>query len=319
MTFLSIRHLSKSYDSHVALHDFSLELARGEFLSIVGESGSGKSTLLRMIAGLITQSGGEVLLEEKLIENPSQKLVPGYDEIKLIHQDYQLFPNSTVEENISRPLLQYDAKYRAQRVNRLMSQLGLESYKDRLPRQLSGGQQQKVAIAQALAVEPEVLLLDEPFSHLDAIQKRKLIFELKELLKEMGTTVIFVTHDLDDALRLTDSLLILQKGKVVQKGNSKVLCEHPKSRYVARLFSPINQIPDRFNSYVRPSDVRLRTRGELIGHVVDLRYLVHYNSLLIRLRDGGHIWEVDDSMRRYQVGDRVYLHFDEKKVLVLKS
>lgn len=319
MTFLSIRHLSKSYDSHVALHDFSLELARGEFLSIVGESGSGKSTLLRLILGLMIQSGGEVRLEEKLIENPAQKLVPGYDEIKLIHQDYQLFPNSTVEENISRPLLQYDAKYRAQRVSRLMTQLGLENYKDRLPRQLSGGQQQKVAIAQALAVEPEVLLLDEPFSHLDAIQKRKLIFELKELLQEMGTTVIFVTHDLDDALRLTDSLLILQKGKVVQKGNSKVLCEHPKSRYVARLFSPINLIPDRFNSYIRPADVRLRTRGELLGHVVEQRYLVHYNSLLIRLREGGHIWEVDDPLRKYQVGDRVYLHFNEEKVLVLKS
>lgn len=319
MTFLSIRHLSKSYDSHVALHDFSLELARGEFLSIVGESGSGKSTLLRLISGLMIQSGGEVRLEEKLIENPAQKLVPGYDEIKLIHQDYQLFPNSTVEENISRPLLQYDAKYRAQRVSRLMSQLGLENYKDRLPRQLSGGQQQKVAIAQALAVEPEILLLDEPFSHLDAIQKRKLIFELKELLQEMGTTVIFVTHDLDDALRLTDSLLILQKGKVVQKGNSKVLCEHPKSRYVARLFSPINLIPDRFNSYIRPADVRLRTRGELLGHVVEQRYLVHYNSLLIRLREGGHIWEVDDPLRKYQVGDRVYLHFNEEKVLVLKS
>lgn len=319
MTFLSIRHLSKSYDFHVALHDFSLELARGEFLSIVGESGSGKSTLLRMIAGLMQQSGGEVFLEEKLIENPAQKLVPGYDEIKLIHQDYQLFPNSTVEENINRPLLQFDTKYREQRVNRLLIQFGLENYKDRLPRQLSGGQQQKVAIAQALAVEPEVLLLDEPFSHLDAIQKRKLIFELKELLKEMGTTVIFVTHDLDDALRLTDSLLILQKGKVVQKGNSKDLSEHPKSRYVARLFSPINLIPDRFNSYLRPADVRLRTRGELMGHVVDLRYLVHYNSLLIRLREGGHIWEVDDPIRKYQVGDRVYLHFDEEKVLVLKS
>lgn len=319
MTFLSIRHLSKSYDSHVALHDFSLELARGEFLSIVGESGSGKSTLLRLISGLMIQSGGEVRLEEKLIENPAQKLVPGYDEIKLIHQDYQLFPNSTVEENISRPLLQYDAKYRAQRVSRLMSQLGLENYKDRLPRQLSGGQQQKVAIAQALAVEPEVLLLDEPFSHLDAIQKRKLIFELKELLQEMGTTVIFVTHDLDDALRLTDSLLILQKGKVVQKGNSKDLCEHPKSRYVARLFSPINLIPDRFNSYIRPADVRLRTRGELLGHVVEQRYLVHYNSLLIRLREGGHIWEVDDPLRKYQVGDRVYLQFNEEKVLVLNS
>lgn len=319
MSFLSIRHLSKSYDAQVALHDFSLELEKGEFISIVGESGSGKSTLLRMVAGLMTQSTGEVVLDGTVIQNPAQKLVPGYDQIKLIHQDYQLFPNSTVEENISRPLIQYDADYRAYRVNLLMRQLGLENYKDRLPRQLSGGQQQKVAIAQALAVEPEVLLLDEPFSHLDSIQKQRLIFELKEILTEMGTTVIFVTHDLDDALRLTDSLLIVQKGKIVQRGNSRALCEHPKTRYVARLFSSINLIPDRFNSYVRPSDIRLRTKGELMGHVVDQRFLVHYNSLQIRLREGGHIWEVDDPARKYQIGDRVYLHFDEEKVLVLKS
>lgn len=319
MSFLSIRHLSKSYDAQVALHDFSLELEKGEFISIVGESGSGKSTLLRMVAGLMTQSTGEVVLDGTVIQNPAQKLVPGYDQIKLIHQDYQLFPNSTVEENISRPLIQYDADYRAYRVNLLMRQLGLENYKDRLPRQLSGGQQQKVAIAQALAVEPEVLLLDEPFSHLDSIQKQRLIFELKEILTEMGTTVIFVTHDLDDALRLTDSLLIVQKGKMVQRGNSRTLCEHPKTRYVARLFSSINLIPDRFNSYIRPSDIRLRTKGELMGHVVDQRFLVHYNSLQVRLREGGHIWEVDDPARKYQIGDRVYLHFDEEKVLVLKS
>lgn len=319
MSFLSIRHLSKSYDAQVALYDFSLELEKGEFISIVGESGSGKSTLLRMVAGLMTQSTGEVVLDGTVIQNPAQKLVPGYDQIKLIHQDYQLFPNSTVEENISRPLIQYDADYRAYRVNHLMRQLGLENYKDRLPRQLSGGQQQKVAIAQALAVEPEVLLLDEPFSHLDGIQKQRLIFELKEILTEMGTTVIFVTHDLDDALRLTDSLLIVQKGKMVQLGNSRALCEHPKTRYVARLFSSINLIPGRFNSYIRPSDIRIRTKGELMGHVVDQRFLVHYNSLQVRLREGGHIWEVDDPVRKYQIGDRVYLHFDEEKVLVLKS
>jgi iron(III) transport system ATP-binding protein len=267
----------------------------------------------------LTQSSGEVLLDGKKIENPAEKLVPGYDEIKLIHQDYQLFPNTTVEENITRPLLNYEEGYRKQRVAHLLDRLGLTPYKDRLPKQLSGGQQQKVAIAQALAVEPEVLLLDEPFSHLDAIQKRKLIQELKELLQEMDTTVIFVTHDLDDALWLTDSLVVLQKGKITQKGNSKALCEHPKSKYVARLFSSINALPDREQAYIRPADIRIRTRGGFVGHVVDQRFLVHYNTLQVRLREGGQIWEVDDPGRKYQIGDRVYLHIQEEKVLVLKS
>ncbi|MCE2777231.1 MAG: ATP-binding cassette domain-containing protein [Algoriphagus sp.] len=112
MSYFSLRALTKSYDSHVALQEFSLELAKGEFVSIIGESGSGKSTLLRIAAGLLTQSAGEVLLNGKKIENPAEKLVPGYDEIKLIHQDYQLFPNTTVEENITRPLLNYDENYR---------------------------------------------------------------------------------------------------------------------------------------------------------------------------------------------------------------
>jgi len=319
MSYFSIRKVTKTYDSHVALQEFSLNLERGQMIAIVGESGSGKSTLLRIAAGLMTQSSGEVWLEDKQIQNPKQKLVAGYDEIKLIHQDYQLYPNATVEENISRPLLNFDPGYKKLRMKRLLEQLGLERYKDRLPRQLSGGQQQKVAIAQALAVEPEVLLLDEPFSHLDTIQTHKLIFELRELLQESGTTVIFVTHDLDDALRLTDSVLILQKGKVIQKGNSKELCEHPNSRYVARLFSPINLIPGRIDSYIRPADVRLRTKGGLLGRVIDQRYLVHYNSLLVRLKDGGEVWEVDDPARKYVIGDRVYLHFDEERVMVLRS
>jgi iron(III) transport system ATP-binding protein len=154
---------------------------------------------------------------------------------------------------------------------------------------------------------------------LDAIQKRKLIQELKELLREMSTTVIFVTHDLDDALWLTDSLVVLQKGKVTQKGNSKALCEHPKSKYVARLFSSINALPDREQAYIRPADIRIRTRGGFVGHVVDQRFLVHYNTLQVRLREGGQLWEVDDPGRKYQIGDRVYLHIQEEKVLVLKS
>lgn len=319
MSFFSIRQISKTYETQTALHEFSLELEKGQFLAIVGESGSGKSTLLRIMAGLETQSTGEVWLKDRKIENPAQKLVPGYDEIKLIYQDFHLNSNSTVRENISRPLLNYDKSYAKDRVDRLLFDFGLEGMKERHPSQLSGGQQQKVAIATALAVEPDILLLDEPFSSLDSIQKHKLISELKESFIEMGTTVVFVTHDLDDALRLTDNLIILQKGKVVQKGGSQELCEHPKTRYVARLFSPINLIPDRFNSYLRPSDVRIRTKGEILGHVVAQRYLVHYNSLEIRLKNGGQIWEVDDPFRKYKIGDRVYLHFDEEKVLILKG
>ncbi|MBN7817159.1 ABC transporter ATP-binding protein [Algoriphagus pacificus] len=317
MSYFSVRQVSKSYDTRLALSDFSLELEKGSFLSIVGASGSGKSTLLRIMAGLEVQDAGEVFLDGEMILNPKHKLVSGYDEIKLIHQDYHLFPNSTVEENIARPLLQYDKKYAKQRVEELLGLLGLKEFRNRYPRQLSGGQQQKVAIAKALSVEPELLLLDEPFSSLDTIQTHQLISELKSLFEELGTTVVFVTHDLDDALRLTDNLLILQKGKTVQVGNSKELCEKPKSRYVARLFSPINLIPDRFNSYLRPSDVKLRSKGTLMGHVLDSRYLVHYNSLQIRLKNGGEIWEVDDPLRKYKIGDRVYLTWDEEKVMLL--
>lgn len=319
MSFFNVKKIKKSYQGTVALREFSLNLDRGEFLSIVGESGSGKSTLLRIMAGLEVQDSGQVFLEKEEILNPKKKLVPGYDQVKLIHQDYHLLPNSTVLENIRRPLLQYDKSYAKAREEKLLEQFGLKGFQDRFPRQLSGGQQQKVAIAAALAIEPEVLLLDEPFSSLDTIQKHQLIDELGQMFKELKTTVIFVTHDLDDALRLTDNLIILKKGAVVQNGNSFDLCTNPKSQYVARLFSPINAIPDQKDAFIRPNEVKLRSKGGLLGHVVDLRFLVHFNSLQIKLKESGQIWEVDDPQRKYQVGDRVYLQWEEKKVLRLLS
>ncbi|MEB2780960.1 ABC transporter ATP-binding protein [Algoriphagus sp. C2-6-M1] len=317
MSYFSISNVSKSYDNQLALQPFSLEIGKGEFLAIVGESGSGKSTLLKIMAGLEVQDSGDVQLDGKAILNPNEKIVSGYDEIRLIHQNFHLYPNSTVEENISRQLLHYEKVYAKSRVENLLKLLGLDSYRDRFPRQLSGGQKQKVAIGKALAVEPDVLLLDEPFSSLDTIQTHHLISELKEIFQEMGTTVIFVTHDLDDALRLTDNLIILQKGKIVQNGNSRQLCEKPKTKYVAQLFSPINKIPETKNSYVRPADVKLRTKGGLLAHVTDSRFLVHYNSLQVHLKESEITWEVDDPQRKYEVGDRVYLRWDDSKVMNL--
>lgn len=318
MSYFSVQGVSKFYGSRQALAPISLDLAKGEFLSIVGESGSGKSTLLRIMAGLEVQDGGKVFLEEKEIQSPKHKVVAGYPEIKLIHQDFHLFPNSTVAENIARPLLQFDKAYALERVEILLNLLGLKELRERMPRELSGGQQQKVAIAKALSVEPEVLLLDEPFSSLDTIQKQRLIRELKSGFMGMGTTIIFVTHDLDDALRLTDNLMILQAGNVVQRGNSQVLCQQPQSKYVAQLFSPINQISNTAHTYIRPTDVKLRSKGGLLAHVEESRFLVHFNSLQIRIKETGELWEVDDPQRKYQIGDRVYLTWDEGKVMVLK-
>ncbi|PZX60372.1 iron(III) transport system ATP-binding protein [Algoriphagus ratkowskyi] len=317
MSYFSITDVSKSYDDQPALHPFSLEMEKGKFLAIVGESGSGKSTLLKIMAGLEVQDSGEVFLESLPILNPNQKIVSGYDEIRLIHQNFHLYPNSTVEENISRQLLHYEKEYAKSRVENLLKLLGLTDFRDRFPRQLSGGQKQKVAIGKAMAVEPDILLLDEPFSSLDTIQTHRLISELKEIFSELGTTVIFVTHDLDDALRLTDNLIILQKGKVAQTGTSQQLCEKPKTKYVAQLFSPINKLPNTKNSYIRPADVKLRTKGGILAHVTDLRFLVHYNSLQVKLRDTELTWEVDDTQRKYNLGDRVYLSWDEKKLMSL--
>ena len=317
MTYFSISNVSKSYDGHPALLPFSLELTQGEFLAIVGESGSGKSTLLKIMAGLEVQDSGDVFLEGNPILNPNQKIVSGYDEIKLIHQNFHLYPNSTVEENLSRPLLHYERDYAKNRVEQLLQLLNLTEFRERFPHQLSGGQKQKVAIGKALSVEPEIVLLDEPFSSLDSIQTQQLILEMKSTFLKMGTTVVFVTHDLDDALRLTDNLIILQKGKVVQKGTSRQLCEKPKTKYVARLFSSINKLPDTKNSYIRPSDLKIRTKGGLLAHVIDSRFLVRYNSLQVLLKESGLTWEVDDPQRKYEIGDRVYLSWDSDKVMKL--
>lgn len=317
MSYFTISNVSKSYDDQPALLPFSLELEQGNFLAIVGESGSGKSTLLKIMAGLEVQDAGEVVLDGKPILNPNQKIVSGYDEIRLIHQNFHLYPNSTVEENISRQLLHYEKAYAKSRVEHLLKLLGLTEFRNRFPRQLSGGQKQKVAIGKAMAVEPDILLLDEPFSSLDTIQTHRLISELKEIFLEFGTTVIFVTHDLDDALRLTDNLIILQKGKVAQKGTSRQLCEKPKTKYVAQLFSPINRLPETKNSYIRPADVKLRTKGGLLGHVTDSRFLVHFNSLQVRLKESGIAWEVDDPHRKYVMGDRVYVSWDDSKEMTL--
>jgi iron(III) transport system ATP-binding protein len=317
MNFLSIQQLYKQYSKeNIALENFSLEVSKGSIWSLVGESGSGKSTLLELIAGLKVQDQGAVYLKGRKILNPEEELVAGYDEIQLIHQQNNLYPNSTVEENISRPLLQYDKRYKEERVEILLDMLHLHHHRKKLPKQLSGGQQQKVAIGRALSIEPEILLLDEPFSSLDNIQKRELIEELKAMFEKLEVTVIFVTHDMDDAMTMTDQLCILKKGRLIQKGLAHQLYERPENRYVAKLFSELNPLPKQPNTYVRPSDLMLLNEPNgIVGEVHSKQFLVSYNRLTILLREFDLEWKVEDRERRYKKGDRIFLGYEEDKVL----
>lgn len=319
MSFLKIQRVSKSFSANVnVLEDFSLQISKGEVFSLIGESGSGKSTLLRIIAGKENRDSGEVILGEVRVQNPKEKLVPGYDEIQLVYQDYKLFPNSTVAENIARPLLEYDKGYREARLKQLLKLLNLESMKDKLPRELSGGQQQKVAIGRALSLEPSIVLLDEPFSSLDTIQRRELIVELKEIFRELEMTVLFVTHDLDDALQMSDHLVIIQKGKIIQQGEAEGIFMKPKSMYAAKLFSHLNSVPSKKYHYIRPSDVELYKSKGLRAKVQESQYLIHYNQLTVKLSNGD-IWKVEDKRRVFKSGDRVYLKWNPEKEIELNK
>lgn len=316
MSFLIARNISKQYQNGpAALVNVSISLEKGQVVSLIGESGSGKSTLLRILAGLENQDSGEVLLGGKVIQKPSERLVPDYDEVKLIHQDFSLYPNSTVQQNIARPLLKYEKDYAEQRIEEILRLLRLDANKEKFPRQLSGGQQQKVAIGRALGPEPELLLLDEPFSNLDVIQKRELIYELREIFNILQMTVIFVTHDLDDALQLSDTLIVMGKGGILQQGDASVLNTRPNDLYVAKLFSPLNAIPGSENTFVRPSDLTLLKSNGIKSKVVMSQYLAQFNLLTVKLEASGEIWKVQDNQRRFKVGDSLWLKYDEGKLL----
>jgi iron(III) transport system ATP-binding protein len=217
-----------------------------------------------------------------------------------------------------RPLLLFDKKYKESRLEMLLELLGLKAFRDKFPRHLSGGQQQKVAIGRALSVEPQVLLLDEPFSSLDTIQRRELIMELKAMFQNLGVTVLFVTHDLDDALQMTNDLVIMQKGKMIQKGHPEEIFCKPKNQYAAKLFSHLNPIPNKEKTYIRPSDIYLFKTSGIPAKITEKLYLVHYNQLVVKLTDGT-LWKVEDKKRVFEKGEKVFLKWEEEKEITFSK
>ncbi|MGB0523686.1 MAG: ABC transporter ATP-binding protein, partial [Flammeovirgaceae bacterium] len=238
MPFLIVDHISKTYDkaNFPALYPIQFSMTSGEVLTILGESGSGKSTLLKLLAGLLDADTGSIHLADQAIKGPSHKLVPGYDQIKVVNQGFLLSPNMRVWENLRYHLLRFPRAAQEKRIEELTELCRLEGLTEKYPRELSGGQQQRVAIGRAIANHPKLLLLDEPFSNLDAILKNQLIDELTGIIRRSGTTAIFVMHNPYDALRISDRIGVIKDGRLIQLAAPIEIYDAPQTPYVAKLF-----------------------------------------------------------------------------------
>lgn len=244
----------------------SLQLKEGEILALVGKSGSGKTTLMKCIYGLEDLYEGEVLFEDKKVLGPSYNLIPGYEEMKLVSQDFYVLDNHSVEENIYDKLIGYTNESKQKRAAKLLKLLDLVALKNSKARFLSSGQKQRVAIARALAIIPKILLLDEPFSNLDTILSEKLFSFIMNEVKKNNTAVILITHLAEEALKYADTLAVLDNGKILQMGEKWQIYYKPNNIKLAGLLGPFNGIKpedlekktkQRSKLFVRPDKIKL--------------------------------------------------------------
>ncbi len=286
--FLDLRHIRKEFGAFTALHDVSLGIRKGEFVCFLGPSGCGKTTLLRIIAGLEVQTAGQVWQGGRDIS----RLPPAERDYGIVFQSYALFPNLSVADNVAYGLVNRRTPRAeiARRVSELVKLVGLPGSEGKYPAQLSGGQQQRIALARALATSPGLLLLDEPLSALDALERVRLRQEIRALQQKVGVTTIMVTHDQEEALSVADRIVVMNHGSIEQVGTPLDIYREPASPFVADFVGKVNTIAARVRSgalefgalsipcggadrdariYLRPEDVLARPINDGDPHVFD--------------------------------------------------
>jgi ABC-type Fe3+/spermidine/putrescine transport system ATPase subunit len=237
---LELKNISFTYITAAVIEAVSFSVPKGQNIAVIGESGCGKSTLLKLIYGLYDLDAGTISYDGKPILGPKYNLIPGADFIKYLAQDFDLMPYITVEENVGKFLSNIYKDKKQARVQELLEMVEMTEYAQVKAKYLSGGQQQRVALARVLALEPEILLLDEPFSQIDSFRKNALRRNLFQYLKEKQITCIIATHDSTDALSFSDQTLVMQNGKVIAQSSPKELFQNPSNAYVASLFGEVN-------------------------------------------------------------------------------
>lgn len=341
---VSIQNVVKEYGNFRAVNGVSLEVNAGEFFTLLGPSGCGKTTLLRMIAGFNSIEEGEIYFGDKLINN-----VPAHKrDIGMVFQNYAIFPHMSVGDNVAYGLKErkVPAKEREERVRMALRQVQIEDLIKRIPNALSGGQQQRVALARAFVIEPNILLMDEPLSNLDAKLRVQMRGMIKKLQSELGITTIYVTHDQEEALAISDRIAVMKDGKVMQVGRPEEIYRKPENLFVANFIGTTNQLPGKIirsedkncdllqingelempiktrrnfrgdvTATIRPEHVRFSESG-VAGTVSTATFLGGYISYEIELANGRCVCvnEYGNTEHIYRTGERVHLNFPEKCV-----
>ena len=238
MAYLELDRVAKQFGAQTVVDDFSLAVAKGEFISFLGPSGCGKTTTLQMIAGFLDPTRGAIRLEG----NDLNAVHPARRGLGIVFQSYALFPHMTAAENVGFGLEMRNVARteRAERVRAALAMVGLAGYEERHPRRMSGGQQQRVALARALVIRPSVLLLDEPLSNLDAKLREEMQIELRQIQRTLGTTTILVTHDQNEAMSLSDRIVVMSQGRIEQIGTPQETYERPASAFVSQFLGKTN-------------------------------------------------------------------------------
>ncbi len=284
---LSCENISKKFDNTEVLKDINLQVKQGEIVTLLGDSGCGKSTLLRIVAGLERNDGGSVAINGKTVADSSSFLSPQKRNISFVFQDYALYPHLNVEQNIAFALKDASKDEKKSAVGNIAEVLGIQELLKRSPHELSGGQQQRVAIARALVVNPELLLLDEPFSNLDTNLKNSVTIELRAIIKKLNIGALMVTHNRLEALNMSDRIAILNDGIIEQIDTPKNIYTKPHTKHVARFIGEISFIKYEGKSVgVRPEECSFSFKdGKLECEIVSVVFNGDSKTIMVKTKN----------------------------------
>lgn len=320
MPFIRISQLTKQFNKELkaAVDNFQLDIQQGEIITLLGPSGCGKTTTLRMIAGFEFPTMGEIQIGDQLVFNSRGSIPPEKRGIGMVFQDYALFPHLTIVKNVMFGLGKWKTRKKKERAVEVLELVGLLDLAERYPHELSGGQQQRVALARALAPNPHVILMDEPFSNLDAGLREKMRYDVTTILRKTNTTAIIVTHDQKDAFAVSDRVVVMNEGVIQQVASPREMYRSPKNSFVATFVGKTNLLTGKMDTdlkhvsthigkvclprkrdkllehvtvSIRPEGCRLDQKGRYRGEVENVTYSGEYQELLVKLKTNANQYE----------------------------
>ena len=317
---LIIENLTKKFGKNEGVENINLSVKEHELLTLLGPSGCGKTTILRAIGGFNQIDSGRILLDGKEIQN----LQPEKRPTGMVFQSYNLWPHMTVYENMAfgMQIRKCPKEQIKKEIKKMLELVRMDGSEKKYPSQLSGGQQQRIAIARALVLKPSLLLLDEPFSALDAKIRGQMREELKRIQREAGLTVIFVTHDQEEAMAISDRIAVMRRGYMEQVGKPGEIYDHPKTRFVAEFIGEMNFIEENGSSFaVRPEDVTLQLDQNGKYEIFQMMSLGHYTQAIVKKSEKEilKVFLEKDQAKGFETGNRVSCIFDRQQEFAARA